>query len=39
MIKRSIKDILSSIVGEVNKAVFFFQKHILRLKHTKLRYF
>ena len=26
MIKRSIKNILSSIVGEVNKTVFFFYK-------------
>ena len=29
MIKRSIKNILSSIIGEVNKAVYFFTKHIL----------
>ena len=37
MIKRSIKNILSSIVGEVNKTVFFFffTKHILNLKYTK----
>ena len=35
MIKRSIKNILSSIVGEVNKTVFFFAKHILNLKYTK----
>ena len=39
MIKRSMKNILSSIVGEVNKAVFFFHKHILSLKHAKLRHF
>ena len=35
MIKRSIKKILSSIVGEVNKTVLFFTKHILNLKYTK----
>ena len=35
MIKRSIKNILSSIVGEVNKTVFFFIKNILNLKYTK----
>ena len=36
MIKRSIKNILSSIVGEVSKTVFiFFTKHILNLKYTK----
>ena len=35
MIKRSIKNILSSIIGEVNKTVFFFTKHILSLKRTK----
>ena len=35
MIKRSIKNILSSIMGEVNEPVFFFTKHILSLKHTK----
>ena len=34
MIKRSIKNILSSIVGEVNKTVFFFTEHILNLKYT-----
>ena len=34
MIKRSIKNILSSIVSEVNKTVFFL-KHILNLKYTK----
>ena len=26
---------ISSIVGEVNKTVFFFTKHILNLKYTK----
>ena len=35
MIKRSIKNILSSIIGEINKTVFFFTKHILDLKHIK----
>ena len=35
MIKRSITNILSSIVSEVNKTVFFFIKHILNLKYTK----
>ena len=35
MIKRSIKNILSSVVGEVNKTGFFFTKHILNLKYTK----
>ena len=39
MMKRSIKNILSSIVGEVNMTVFFFQKPILSLKHENLRYF
>ena len=39
MRKRSIKNFLSSIVGEVNKTVFFFHKHIWSLKHAKLRYF
>ena len=29
MIKRSIKNIPSSIIGEVNKTVFFFTNHIL----------
>ena len=28
-------DQYSSIIGEVNKTVFFFTKHILSLKHTK----
>ena len=35
MIKRSIKNILGSIIGEVNKAVFFFTKHILNIKTHK----
>ena len=37
--KKINKNILSSIIGEVKKAVFFFHKHILSLKHAKLRYF
>ena len=39
MIKKSIKNILSSIIDEVNKSIFFFHKHFLSLKHAKLRYF
>ena len=35
MIKKSIKNILSSIIGEVSRTVFFFHNHILSLKHIK----
>ena len=35
MIKKSIKNILSSMIGEVNKTLFFFTKHILNLKTHK----
>ena len=35
MIKRSIKNILSSIVGEVNKPVFFFYKTYFKPKIHK----
>ena len=35
MIKRSIKSILSSIIGEVNKTAFFFHKTYFKPKTYK----